>query len=117
MPTGEPRFSVTDASKPYVCQFCGVGFAREKALASHSRIHATGDSPLECTSCGEMYWDVNLLREHMRDKHGFVPQSDQEEPENEPSATYAGDERFGEYFCDTCGVPFHRIDLLKRHRK
>ena len=111
-----PRWPVTDATKPYVCQFCGVSFAREKALASHARIHG-GDSPFECTSCGEMFWDVNTLQEHMRVKHGMgIAPSDQEEVENETS-NYAGDERFGEFFCDTCGVPFHRLDLLKRHRK
>ncbi|XP_011503402.1 PREDICTED: zinc finger protein 850 [Ceratosolen solmsi marchali] len=109
------RWPITDTTKPYVCQFCGVGFAREKALASHSRIHG-GDSPFECTSCGEMFWDINTLQEHMRIKHGIgIVQSDQDEIENE--STYAGDERFGEFFCDTCGVPFHRLDLLKRHRK
>lgn len=112
-----PRWPVTDASKPYVCQFCGLGFAREKALASHSRIHG-GDTPFECTSCNETFWNVNALQEHMRQKHGLrFSQSDADEGENEPVSTYAGDERFGEYFCDTCGVPFHRIDLLKRHRK
>ncbi|OXU19859.1 hypothetical protein TSAR_003975 [Trichomalopsis sarcophagae] len=110
-----PRWPVTDATKPYVCQFCGVGFAREKALASHSRIHG-GDSPFECTSCGEMFWDVNTLQEHMRVKHGLgIVQPEHEEIENE--SNYAGDERFGEFFCETCGVPFHRLDLLKRHKK
>lgn len=35
----EPRFTILDPRKPFVCQHCGVGFAREKALASHARIH------------------------------------------------------------------------------
>ncbi|XP_046744447.1 zinc finger protein 845 [Diprion similis] len=109
-----PRWPITDPTKPYVCQHCGVGFAREKALASHSRVHG-GDSPFECTSCGDMFWDVNTLREHVRIKHGGAVQSDLEEYDND--ATYTGDERFGEFYCDTCGVPFHRLDLLKRHRK
>ncbi|KAJ8679876.1 hypothetical protein QAD02_015663 [Eretmocerus hayati] len=111
-----PRWPVTDASKPYVCQFCGVGFAREKAMHSHARIHG-GDSPFECTSCGEVFWDISNLQEHMRVKHGLsLSPGEPEEVENEP-VIYAGDQRFGEYFCDTCGVPFHRLDLLKRHRK
>lgn len=109
-----PRWPVTDPTKPYVCQHCGVGFAREKALASHARVHG-GDSPFECTSCGDMFWDVNTLREHVRTKHAGTVQSDFEEYDND--ATYTGDERFGEFYCDTCGVPFHRLDLLKRHRK
>lgn len=109
-----PRWPITDPTKPYVCQYCGVGFAREKALASHARIHG-GDSPFECTSCGDMFWDVNSLREHVRVKHGGTVQSDTEEYDND--ATYTGDERFGEFYCNTCGVPFHRLDLLKRHQK
>ncbi|XP_017890229.1 zinc finger protein 16 isoform X2 [Ceratina calcarata] len=110
----QPRWPVTDPTKPYVCQFCGVGFAREKALASHARIHG-GDSPFECTSCGDMFWDVNSLREHVRMKHGGTVQPDFEEYDND--TTYTGDERFGEFYCNTCGVPFHRLDLLKRHQK
>lgn len=32
-----PAWPVTDPSRPYVCQHCGVGFARQKALGSHAR--------------------------------------------------------------------------------
>ncbi|KAI4495844.1 hypothetical protein M0802_008250 [Mischocyttarus mexicanus] len=110
-----PRWPITDPTKPYVCTFCGVGFAREKALASHARIHG-GDSPFECTSCSEMFWDVNSLREHVRNKHGGTAQLDMEEYDTN-DATYTGDDRFGEFYCNTCGVPFHRLDSLKRHQK
>ncbi|XP_011141652.1 zinc finger protein 594 [Harpegnathos saltator] len=109
------RWPITDTTKPYICQFCGVGFAREKALASHARIHG-GDSPFECTSCSEMFWDVNSLREHVRVKHGdTMLQSDTEEYDNDTA--YASEERFGEFYCNICAVPFHRLDLLKRHQK
>lgn len=114
----QQQWPVTDPTKPYVCQSCGLSFAREKALASHARIHG-GDSPFECTSCGDMFWDVNSLREHVRIKHGgTIPQqvSDAEEYDND--ATYMDDnERIGEFYCNTCAVPFHRLDLLKRHQK
>ncbi|KAK0174371.1 hypothetical protein PV327_010148 [Microctonus hyperodae] len=110
-----PRWPITDPTKPYVCQYCGVGFAREKALASHSRIHG-GDSPFECTNCNEMFWDVNAYREHMRMKHGVGVNNDEYDPTTN-ELNYTGDERFGEFYCETCGVPFHRLDLLKRHRK
>lgn len=119
--TGEqqpPQWPVTDPTKPYVCQYCGVGFAREKALASHARIHG-GDSPFECMSCNEMFWDINTMREHMRVKHGgAVPQqaSDAEEYENDANYT-ADSEKFGEFYCNVCTLPFHRLDLLKRHQK
>ncbi|XP_034950162.1 zinc finger protein 569 isoform X2 [Chelonus insularis] len=110
-----PRWPITDPTKPYVCQYCGVGFAREKALASHARIHG-GDSPLECTNCGDMFWDANVLREHVRTKHGIIS-SDGINVEYETNESFTSDDRVGEFYCDTCGVPFHRMDLLKRHRK
>lgn len=104
-----PRWPVVDQSRPYVCQHCGVGFAREKALASHSRIHA-GDSPFECDVCGEMFWDVAMLREHSRSKHSHVDTTP-------PDSSYTGDDRFGNFFCETCGLAFDRLDLLRRHRR
>lgn len=27
------------------------------------------------------------------------------------------DSKFGEFFCDVCGMAFHRYDLLKRHTR
>ncbi|PSN38696.1 hypothetical protein C0J52_17288 [Blattella germanica] len=106
-----PRWPVVDETRPYVCQHCGVGFAREKALASHARVHA-GDSPFECNTCGEMFWDVGLLKEHSRTKHGGRSRD-----ELDSSGPYTGDDRFGEFHCETCGLGFHRQDLLKRHRR
>lgn len=101
-----PRWPVIDESRPYVCQHCGVGFAREKALGSHARIHA-GDSPFECNTCGEMFWDVNLLREHSKTKHpsryDFEPSYDEQ--------------RYPDFHCEVCGMVFHRQDLLKRHSR
>lgn len=32
------RYPVIDPDRPFVCQKCGVSFAREKALLSHSRV-------------------------------------------------------------------------------
>lgn len=32
------RYPVIDPARPFVCQKCGVSFAREKALLSHSRV-------------------------------------------------------------------------------
>lgn len=106
----EPRYPITDPKKPFVCQHCGVGFAREKALASHARVHA-GDSPFECQRCGEMYWDIQLMREHVRTKHGGLEEQDEEDDFSEE------DNKYGEFFCSTCGMSFHRQDLLKRHQR
>lgn len=65
----EVKYPVTDARKPFVCQHCGVAFAREKALASHARVHG-GDSPFECQTCGEMFWDLALMQVGA---HFFLP--------------------------------------------
>ncbi|GJQ87811.1 hypothetical protein Trydic_g18662 [Trypoxylus dichotomus] len=111
-PVLEPRYPITDPRKPFVCQHCGVGFAREKALASHARVHA-GDSPFECQKCGEMFWDAALMREHIRNKHG-----DMEDDFEDDDEEYSEEEgKYGEFFCQTCGLTFHRQDLLKRHQR
>lgn len=33
------RYPVIDPSRPFVCQKCGVSFAREKALMSHAKVN------------------------------------------------------------------------------
>lgn len=80
----EPRFPITDPRKPFVCQHCGVGFAREKALASHARVHG-GDSPFECRTCEEVFWDIALMREHVRLKHGGIEQNFDEDDDEDYS--------------------------------
>lgn len=111
----EQRYPVTDPKKPFVCQHCGVGFAREKALASHSRMHA-GDSPFECNKCGEMFWDIDLMREHQRSKHaGGMAKGDEDMEDDEED--YSDDGKYGEFFCSTCGLSFHRQENLKRHQR
>lgn len=86
-PITEPRFPITDPRKPFVCQHCGVGFAREKALASHARVHG-GDSPFECRTCEEVFWDIALLREHIRIKHGGVEQNFDEDDDEDYSGKF-----------------------------
>ncbi|GAB0095950.1 zinc finger protein 646 [Sergentomyia squamirostris] len=123
------QFPVTDPKKPFVCQHCGVSFAREKALASHSRMHG-GDSPHECETCGEMFWDPNRLREHQMTHRMIIEQqqtvggasSDFDDPMNdEETETDSGeggvDEKYGDFYCEICGMCFHRQILLKRHAR
>ncbi|CAG9760696.1 unnamed protein product [Ceutorhynchus assimilis] len=109
----ETRYIVTDAKKPFVCQHCGVCFAREKALASHERIHG-GDSPFECLKCGEMFWDIELLETHAKTKHGEMEELEEDEDEN-----YSESENptYGTFYCATCGLSFHRQDNLRRHQR
>ncbi|XP_024084729.1 zinc finger protein 27 isoform X2 [Cimex lectularius] len=65
----QPKFPVIDPARPYVCQHCGVGFAREKALLSHNMIHV-GDSAYECDRCHDMFQTERQLSDHMSNKHG-----------------------------------------------
>ncbi|KAB0793929.1 hypothetical protein PPYR_13549 [Photinus pyralis] len=112
-PMTEPRFPITDPRKPFVCQHCGVGFAREKALASHARVHG-GDSPFECRTCEEVFWDIALMREHVRIKHGGIEQNFDDDDDED----YSDEEtKYGQYFCPTCGMSFHRQDNMRRHQR
>lgn len=108
----EERYPVTDANRPFVCQHCGVSFAREKALIAHSRLHST-DNALECDSCSEVFWDVALLREHQRIHHAGNSSNSEYDPEKDD----AGDSESESFYCSVCGMSFHRIELLKRHAR
>ncbi|KAJ8984933.1 hypothetical protein NQ317_012183 [Molorchus minor] len=116
LPEEEPaevRYPITDPKKPFVCQHCGVGFAREKAMLSHTRVHAEGDSPFECQKCGEMFWDPAQMREHAKLKHGDIDDIEDDEDED-----YSDEEtKYGTFYCTTCGISFHRQDNLKRHTR
>ena len=59
------------------------------------------------------------MHEQLRIKHsmGLVTQSEHDEIMDQDVSYGLGEDRLGEYFCDTCGVPFHRLDLLRRHRR
>ncbi|KAG5867641.1 hypothetical protein JTB14_006717 [Gonioctena quinquepunctata] len=109
----ENRYPITDPRKPFVCQHCGVAFAREKAMLSHTRLHAEGDSPFECQKCGEMFWDPVQMREHAKEKHGDI--EDYEDDEDEDYSEE--DMKYGTFYCTTCGLSFHRQDNLRRHQR
>uniref|UniRef100_A0A1Q3F2I0 Putative mudr-1x ap n=1 Tax=Culex tarsalis TaxID=7177 RepID=A0A1Q3F2I0_CULTA len=133
-----PRYPVLDDRKPFVCQKCGVSFAREKALASHYRIHG-GDSQYECETCGDRFWDRSLLQDHIRQRHAAsLVAAAVGPPQLESSAGGGGativeevtaDVHEGEAiqeaiddgkwhpFCDSCGMVFQRQEQLKRHIK
>ncbi|KAJ8722015.1 hypothetical protein PYW08_004417 [Mythimna loreyi] len=133
-PAPEPPPPPSDPSRPFVCRHCGVGFAREKALQSHARVHG-GDSPVECGSCGELCWSREALAAHTAQRHPHLPpRAPPPDPPYEDSDS--GDDmefrlsplshgaseravydtmRGPELFCQDCGVAFQRADLLRRH--
>ncbi|XP_026322799.1 myeloid zinc finger 1-like, partial [Hyposmocoma kahamanoa] len=135
-PTPPP--APADPSRPFVCRHCGVGFAREKALQSHARVHG-GDSPVECVSCGELCWSREALAHHAATKHPHLPPPKHETPRNDYNDSNSDDDmefrlspmegvrdasserasmdalRGPSLFCQDCGVAFQRADLLRRH--
>lgn len=109
------RYPVTDSIRPFVCQVCGVSFAREKALNSHFLIHGV-DNALECDSCSDMFWTLEQLQEHQATQHAEdVTSGSEYEPEEKTASDEESDSKFGDYYCNVCGMSFHRLDLLKRH--
>lgn len=113
----EQRYPVIDPTRPFVCQKCGVSFAREKALLSHSKMHG-GDSIYECDSCSEIFWDLQLFREHQKLQHAGADSNSEYEPENERDYSDSEtDSKYGDFYCNVCGMSFHRPDLLRRHTK
>ena len=107
----EPKFPIIDPSRPYVCQYCGVGFAREKALTSHTLIHA-GDSAFECERCHEMFQSLDQLSDHAaRHNRGPSHQSAHRR------TTQPSEQNFGTFQCDYCGMTFHWYNQLKKHRR
>ncbi|EDW42171.1 GM25840 [Drosophila sechellia] len=117
-PPPQPNFPVLDHSKPFVCQQCGLAFAREKALVSHTKNHRV-DSPFECNQCQEMFWDNSSLQEHQK-THQFEESNSEYDPasaEESGSESEADEQLYGEFYCNECGISFHRQDLLRRHAK
>lgn len=111
----EERFPITNADRPFVCQQCGVSFAREKALIAHSLLHG-GDNALECDSCTEVFYDIGQLREHQRIYH--AGNSDHGGSDYDPAVDEKDEGHDSEnesFYCSVCGMSFHRIELLKRH--
>ncbi|XP_017047099.1 uncharacterized protein LOC108092112 [Drosophila ficusphila] len=117
-PPPQPNFPVLDDSKPFVCQQCGLAFAREKALVSHTKNHRV-DSPFECNQCQEMFWDNSSLQEHQK-THQFEESNSEYDPasaEDSASESEPEEQLYGEFYCNECGISFHRQDLLRRHAK
>ncbi|XP_067619168.1 uncharacterized protein [Eurosta solidaginis] len=118
-PSHEKSFPIIDESKPFVCQQCGLAFAREKALLAHTKNHRD-DQPIECSECNEMFWDADTLQEHQK-THKFEDSNSEYDPDegerDETQSESESDPLYGEFYCSECGMSFHREDLLRRHSK
>lgn len=78
-----------------------------------------GDSPYECDSCSEMFWEVSLLRDHQKIHHAGQSSNSEYEPDNdqEKDSDSEADSKYGVFYCPVCGMSFHRNELLVRHQK
>lgn len=110
-----------DTSKPFTCNVCGLGFAREKAFNSHVLMHGV-ENALECNTCSEVFWSVESLREHEKLHLDEEDSGSEYEPDDDKTASDDDDDndndnghKYGDYFCTVCGMAFHRMDLLHRH--
>lgn len=112
------RMPVSDPSRPFVCQVCGVSFSREKALNAHVSLHGV-ENAIECDTCNEVFWTAESLQEHQK-IHEVDDESSGSEYEPDGDKTASDDDfdpKYGNYYCNICGMSFHRLDLLKRHAK
>uniref|UniRef100_A0A182IMH6 C2H2-type domain-containing protein n=1 Tax=Anopheles atroparvus TaxID=41427 RepID=A0A182IMH6_ANOAO len=126
-------FPVVDERKPFVCQQCGASFGREKALASHSRVHG-GDMQYRCSTCDESFWERALLQDHIRQKHPGIywqlpaghggpkrhssvknSSSVVEVRESTNDVHFRSLSSVGQYVCDSCLTVFDRPEHLKKH--
>lgn len=76
-----------------------------------------GDGPYECRNCEEVFWDPHTHDEHMRLKHGGMGHDFGDEDDDDDEDYSDEDSKYGQFFCPTCGMSFHRQDNLKRHQR
>lgn len=143
----EERFPITDPRKPFVCQHCGVAFTREKALESHTKLHASQEPTYDCEVCGDSFFESSSLEEHLELRHDFssrirktggkttagktLPRSkllEVPDYDDDSNSEYDPDKNHEEIddddedddsgnTCDKCHMSFKTPDALKRHIK
>jgi hypothetical protein len=130
-----PQPSINNNQRPHICRHCGLGFAREKALESHARLHQDHwGSPVECDKCEEMFPEDTSLRQHQETCLGKVvgtPQQNQQLQEHHhhqqqierfktnpcsvnPSLNVAQPVRVGKHACTECEKRFTSKQKLHR---
>lgn len=51
--------------RPYICDWCGVGFRSKANLLQHQPVH-TGQRKYNCTVCGKAFSRKSFVTTHMR---------------------------------------------------
>lgn len=130
-----PQPSIHNSQRPHICRHCGLAFAREKALESHTRLHQDHwGSPVECDKCEEMFPEDISLRQHQETCLGKVvgtPQQNQQPQEQHhhqqqierfktnpcsvnPSLNVAQPSKMGKHACPECEKRFTSKQKLHR---
>jgi hypothetical protein len=123
--TEHPKQPSDTSRRPHVCRHCGLAFAREKALESHSRLHQDyWGSPVECDKCEEMFPEDVSLRQHQETCLGKVTRTSSQELQTErsetspclvnPSSNVAQPVRLGKHACMECEKRFTTKQKLFR---
>lgn len=116
---------VDTARRPHICRHCGLGFAREKALESHSRLHRDHwGSPIECDKCEEMFPEDISLRQHQETCLGKVARTSPQQLQTKrskmipcsvnPSTNVAQPAKLGKHACMECEKRFTTKQKLFR---
>lgn len=104
-----------DPNRPFVCQVCGVSFSREKALNAHITLHGV-ENAFECDTCNDAFLSAESLEEHEKIHANEESSGSEYEPDGDKTASDEDfDPKYGNYYCNVCGMSFHRPELLKRH--
>uniref|UniRef100_A0A182NBK5 C2H2-type domain-containing protein n=1 Tax=Anopheles dirus TaxID=7168 RepID=A0A182NBK5_9DIPT len=117
--TSEPtQFPVTtDGRKTFLCQECGISFARYKALVAHTRNHHHHQQQQQqhqygCDICGALFWEQTLLQDHVRHAHGMTTPEKKFVPPSPGPASPPVKKHFN---CDSCSAIFFQLDHLQSH--
>uniref|UniRef100_A0A0A9W5A3 C2H2-type domain-containing protein n=1 Tax=Lygus hesperus TaxID=30085 RepID=A0A0A9W5A3_LYGHE len=114
----DQKFPVIDPARPYVCQFCGIGFAREKALISHKLVHAA-DSAFECDRCSDVFQTAHKLEQHIASRHG--PKSQSRKSSSSLNSRKVPKEatipEMEGIVCELCSLVLDTVDELLRHKE
>ncbi|KAL9708126.1 hypothetical protein quinque_011644 [Culex quinquefasciatus] len=80
---------------PLICQTCQRSFESEPKLQQH-QTYKQQRSEYPCPLCDAKFYKLHRLRDHQERAHSLAPPV---------------------HVCETCGKAFHKLSVLKHHRK
>ncbi|XP_011502489.1 PREDICTED: zinc finger protein 569-like [Ceratosolen solmsi marchali] len=97
-------------NRGYICNQCGVTFARASSLFLHEKTHTKSDwaTPVECEYCDKQFQDSNFLITHQASCTKKLLQNN-----TESTTTNA---KWGKHACSECGKKFTTKQKMFRHQ-